>query len=163
MTTLRSLQNAVREAWASVPAPPAEDLKYMDWGWGEEAAEAFTGVAPMDVNISSAGFQAADPLLNLPPRAAAAYLGTYLRSMLWNLEFQKKVGLFDDIITRAHTLTCLSFPPFWQRIKPFLSPKCREVLARVTLHVASEREAFAITPEDIETMQTLATDYLKSV
>jgi hypothetical protein len=46
------LSDAVRDAWASLPAPPADDLKYMAWGWGEEAAREFTGVAPMDVDLA---------------------------------------------------------------------------------------------------------------
>jgi hypothetical protein len=74
MTTIRALSDSVRDAWASIPAPPAEDLKYMAWGWGEDAARELTGVAPMDVDMESKGFYAATPLLDLPPRAAAAHL-----------------------------------------------------------------------------------------
>jgi sugar/nucleoside kinase (ribokinase family) len=163
MTTIRALSDAIRDAWASIPAPPAEDLKYMAWGWGEDAAREFTGIAPMDVDIHSEGFYTATPLLDLPSRAAAAYLGTYLLALLRGLEFQKAVGIFTDVLHRAHVITCLTFPPFWERVvKPFLPPKCREVLAQVTLFVASEHEAFALTPEDVETMRALAADLLKS-
>jgi sugar/nucleoside kinase (ribokinase family) len=162
MTTIQALSDAVRDAWASIPAPPAEDLKYMAWGWGEDAACEFTGVAPMNVDMSSKGFYAATPLLDLPPRAAAAYLGTYLLDLLRGLEFQKAVGIFTDLDHRPHTLTCLEIPHFWDDVRPFLPPKCREVLAQVTLFVASEHEAFALTPEQVETMRTLAADLLKS-
>jgi sugar/nucleoside kinase (ribokinase family) len=161
MTTIRALSEAIRDAWASIPAPPAEDLKYMAWGWGEDAAREFTGVAPMDVDIRSEGFYAATPLLDLPARAAAAYLGTYLLALLRGLEFQKKVGIFTDVLHRAHTLTCLTLPSFLERVRPFLPPKCREVLAQVTLFVASEHEALALTPEDVDIMRAQAAELLK--
>jgi hypothetical protein len=157
MTTIRTLTDAVRDAWASIPAPPAEDLKYMAWGWGEDAAREFTGVAPMDVDITSKGFYAATPLLDLPPRAAAAYLGTYLLALLRSLELQKAIGIFSDVEHRAHTLTCLMLPDFVEEVRPFLPPRCREVLAQVITFVASEHEAFAsLTPEAVETMRALA-------
>jgi sugar/nucleoside kinase (ribokinase family) len=163
MTTIHILSDAVRDAWASIPAPPAEDLKYMAWGWGEEAARAFTGVAPMDVDITSGGFDAATPLLDLPPRASAAYLGTYLVALLRSLELQKTIGIFYDVNTRAHVITCLATPHFWERaVKPFLPPRCREVLAQVTLFVASEHETLALTPEDVDIMKTLAAELLTS-
>jgi hypothetical protein len=162
MMTIRTLSDAIRDAWASIPAPPAEDMKYMAWGWGEDAASEFTGVAPMDVDMESKGFFVATPLLDLPARAAAAYLGTYLLALLRGLDFQKTVGIFSDVTHRAHTLTCLMLPSFCERVRPFLPPKCREVLAQVTLFVASEHEAFALTPEQVETMRMLAADLLKS-
>jgi hypothetical protein len=157
MTTARTLSDAVRDAWSAIPAPPAEDLKYMAWGWGEEAAEAFTGVAPMDVDIDSKGFFAATPLLDLPPRAAAAYLGTYLLSLLRSIDQQKTIGIYVD--SRAHILTCLTTPRFWEDIRPFLPSKCREVLAQVTIFVASEHEDLALTPEDVDTMRKLAATF----
>ena len=162
MTTIQTLSDAVRDAWASIPAPPAEDMQYMDWGWGEEAAREFTGVAPMDVDMESAGFYAATPLLDLPPRAAAAYLGTYLLALLRSLELQKAIGIFFDVLHRAHILTCLTIPHFWEDVRPFLPPRCREVLAQVATFAASEREALALTPEDVDTMRAQAADFLKS-
>jgi hypothetical protein len=110
----------------------------MAWGWGEEAWQAFVNVAPMDVDIDSVGFNAADPLLNLPPRAAAAYLGPYLLSLLRGVEGQLAIGLFHDITTRAHTLTCLMLPNFMERFKPFLPPRCREVIIQVIAFLTSE-------------------------
>jgi hypothetical protein len=162
MTTIRSLSDAIRDAWAAIPAPPAEDLKYMAWGWGEDAAREFTGVAPMDVDTHSEGFYAAEPLLDLPPRAAAAYLGPYLLAVLRDLDLQKDIGIFTNVLHRAHVLTCLTTPHFWEDIKPFLPSKCREVLAQVTLFFASEHEALALTPEDVEIMRAQAADVLKS-
>lgn len=35
MTSSDALEVAMRDAWASIPAPPIEDLKYMEWGFGE--------------------------------------------------------------------------------------------------------------------------------
>jgi hypothetical protein len=160
MTTARTLSDAVRDAWASVPAPPAEDLKYMAWGWGEDAAREFTGVAPMDVDTHSKGFFAAEPLLDLPPRAAAAYLGTYLLAFLRSIEQQKAIGIYVDF--RAHILTCLTIPHFWEDIKPFLPLRCHEVLAQVATFAASEHETLALTPEDVDTMRAEAAKVLKS-
>jgi hypothetical protein len=131
----------------------------MAWGWGEKAARAFVGVAPVDVDIHSAGFYAATPLLDLPPRAAAAYLGTFVMSLLKGLEFQLAAGIFDDVLSRAHTLTCLTLPDFWEEaIRPFLPSKCREVLAQVVIFLASEQEALALTPEQVDTMVALAAE-----
>lgn len=159
MSAAVTLSSAVRQAWAKVPAPPGEDMKYMAWGWGEEAARAFVGIAPMDVDIDSVGFNAATPLLDLPPRAAAAYLGPYVLSLLQGLELQKAIGIFTDIVTRAHTLTCLTLPDFWSRvIRPFLPPKCREVLGEVVAHLVSERKALALKQEQVDTMLALAAE-----
>ena len=159
MSTAMTLYDAVRKAWAPIPAPPAEDLKFMAWGWGEEAWHAFVNVAPMDVDIRSAGFYAATPLLDIPSRAAAAYLGPYLLSLLQHLDFQKNVGIFYDCITRAHTLTCLLLPSFWEEvIRPFLPSECRQVLVEVVAFLASEREALPLTQEQADTMVALAAE-----
>lgn len=133
----------------------------MAWGWGEEAWQAFVNIAPMDVDIDSPGFFVAEPLLKLPHRAAAAYLGTYLLSLLRSLEGQMACGLFYDIFTRAHMIACLTIPHFWKDIRPFLPPKCREVLVQVVAFLTTEgREVLALAPEDVETMTALAADYL---
>jgi len=159
-----TLSDAIRDAWASIPAPPVEDLKYMAWGWGEDAAREFTGVAPMDVDMESKGFYAATPLLDLPNRAAAAYLGTYLLSILRTIEDQKAIGIYVDLLQRAHVITCLETPRFWDAVRPFLPPNCRKVLAHVALFIASEHECFgSLNPEKVATIQAQAADYLKSV
>jgi len=125
----------------------------MEWGWGEKAAREFVGVAPSKVNIESEGFAAATPLLDLAPRAAAAYLGPYLLSLLAGLDFQKKVGLFDDVLIRAHTLTCLTSPEFWAGvIRPFLPNECRQALVEVVAYLSSERRMLSLTDEQVETM-----------
>ena len=128
----------------------------MAWGWGEEAARAFVGVAPVDVDIGSQGFYAATPLLDLPPRAAAAYLGTFIMSLLKGLEFQQKSGVFYDVLSRAHTLTCLTLPSFWERvIRPHLPPTCHEVLAQVVSFLVSQRELLAMNEDQVNTMLSL--------
>ncbi len=163
MKAIRDLSDAVRDAWAAIPAPPVEDLKYMAWGWGEDAAREFTGVAPMDVDRESTGFFAATPLLDLPPRAAAAYLGPFLLTVLRDLETQKNIGIFTNVSHRAHIITFLTIPHFWEDVRPFLPPRCREVLAQVALFFASEHEALVLTPKQVETMRAQAADFLKSV
>jgi hypothetical protein len=45
-------------------------------------------------NTTSAGFLGCTPLLDLPPAAAAAHLGTYLLSLLHGLSLQERAGLF---------------------------------------------------------------------
>lgn len=63
------------------------------------------------------------------------------------------------MVTRAHTLTCLEFPPFWERVvRPLLPPQCREVLAQVVMFLISEREALALTQEQVDTMTALAAE-----
>lgn len=156
MATAGELMAALRDAWSSIPAPPVEDLQYMSWGWGKEAARAFTGIAPMDVDINSAGFFAATPLLDIPPRAAAAYLGTFLVSLLDHLESQGTIGTF---LEGAHTLTCLESRDFWNDvIRPLLPSKCRRVIADIVTYLASERELLALGQEQVDTMLALAAE-----
>lgn len=81
-------------------------------GFRGEAARAFVGVAPMDVDINCAGFLGATPLLELPHRACAAYLGPYLLALLSSIEDQRVMGTFGDIVTRAHIITGLESPCF---------------------------------------------------
>jgi hypothetical protein len=56
----------------------------------------------------------------------------------------------------------LTIPHFWEDVKPFLPPRCREVLAQVTTFLASEHEALALTPEDVDIMRAEAAKVLKS-
>ncbi len=155
--TASELEGRVRAAWTSIAAPPAEDMKLMAWGWGEEAARAFIGVAPMDVDIQSHGFHAATPLFDLPPRAAAAYLGTYLLSLIQSLQFQEAVGLFDDIVTRAHIITCMTNLRFWHRVvRGQLPLNCQQVVAHVARFLAARQEALALKPEQVQTLLELA-------
>ena len=129
----------------------------MEWGWGEEAARAFIGVAPMEVNIQSPGFRAATPLFDLPPRAAAAYLGTYLLSLLQSLQFQEVAGLFYDIVTRGHIITCMTDSLFWQEVvREQLSPSCQEVVADVARFMGASRVALALEPAQVQTLRELA-------
>jgi len=156
VTSVGSLYNLVRDAWASVPPPPTEEMESMAQEFGEEAERAFVGVAPIDVDIDSTGFEAATPLLDLPARAAAAYLGTFLMSLLKGLEFQQAVGIFTDVLSRAHTIACLTRPSFWDRVRPFLPQPCRQALKQVVSYLASQRESLALTPEQVETLMAQA-------
>jgi len=152
---------AIRTAWLHIPPPSSDDLKYMAWGWGEEAWTAFIGVAPMEVNTSSAGFLACTPLLDLPPIAAAAYLGTYLLSLVEGLEFQETCGIFYDILTRAHIIHCLSESDFWQNvIRPYLPPECRHTLVKFSSYLASHQELLALSQEEIDLIVSLSKEDL---
>jgi hypothetical protein len=161
--TTSELRETVRKAWSSVAAPPEQDMQFMEWGWGEEAARAFTGVAPVDVNINSAGFKAATPLFDLPPRAAAPYLGTYLLSLLKWLEFQENAGFFDDVMTRAHTLTVLTERDFWEDvIRKHLPLEAQKAVEEVAHHLVAKRDAFALDQEKVDTLLDLATSRNRS-
>jgi hypothetical protein len=159
MTTARELGIAVHEAWADIPPPPPEQLEHFEWGWGAEAARAFVGVAPVDVDRRSEGFRAATPLLDLPAPAAAAYLGTFVMALLESLDFQQRSGLPDDFLARAHTITCLTLADFWERvIRPCLPQRCQDVLAKVASFLASPpaKEMLLLTDEQAAAMLTLA-------
>lgn len=161
MINTDTMITAVGTAWSHIPPPPAEDLKYMTWGWGEEAWRAFVGIAPVEVNISSPGFLACTPLLDLPSAAAAAYLGTYLLSLLDGLKFQEDCGIFYDILTRAHTIHCLSEPNFWQTvIRPYLPMECRQTLVEFSSYLASHWELLALSQEQIDLIRDLSMEDL---
>ena len=111
----------------------------------------------MEVDIRSPGFHAATPLFDLPPRAAAAYLGTYLLSLLQSLQFQETAGLFYDIVTRAHIITCMTDSLFWQKVvREQLPPSCQNVVADVARFLAASQEALALEPEQVQTLLDLA-------
>jgi hypothetical protein len=160
MSTARELATAVRDAWSDIPAPPPEEVEYFEWGWGPEAARAFVGVAPVDVDRRSEGFRAATPLLDLPAPAAAAYLGTFVMALLESLDHQERAGLPDDFLARAHTITALTLPDFWERvIRPCLPERCRDVLADVAAFLATppERELLLLTDEQAAALLELST------
>ena len=159
MTTARKLCIAVQEAWADVPSPPPEQLQYFEWGWGAEAARAFVGVAPVDVDRRSEGFRAATPLLDLPAPAAAAYVGTFVIALLESIDYQERSEMPDDVLARAHTITCLTLPDFWERVlRPCLPQRCQDVLAKVAAFLASPpaKEMLLLTDEQATAMLTLA-------
>jgi hypothetical protein len=150
------LLNKVKRVWSGIDPAAAEDMKYMEWGWGKEAADAFRGVKPVDVDIDSSGFQVATPLLELPAHAAAAYLGTYLISLLDGLDIQEKVGFPTDISTRAHTLAVMTAPNFWTEIAgPNLPPDCLEVVSEVADLLIAKRVSLALTDAEVATLQRL--------
>lgn len=156
MKAPRELLEKVKRAWSGIDAPAAEDMQHMEWGWGKQSAEAFRGIKPVDVDINSPGFQAAAPLANLPGRAAAAYLGPYLISLLDGLDIQQKVGFPTDITTRAHTLTVMTAPNFWTEIvRPNLPADCLEVVGEVADLMISERVPLALTDAEVVRLQRL--------
>jgi hypothetical protein len=157
MTNVDALTAAVRIAWAQIPVPPAEDLKYLAWACGEDAWRAFVNIAPVAVDISAPGFLGCTPLLDLPPAAAAAYLGSYLLSLLEGLKFQEDNGVFYDVLTRAHVISCLSEPDFWQSvIRPHLPAECQAILVAFASYLASRRELLALPEERVDLIVALS-------
>jgi len=152
-----SLASAVRAAWSAIPAPPAKDMQYIEWSCGPDAARALVMVRPADVDIHSAGFLGCTPLLDLPPNAAAAYLGAYLLSLLHGVDLQEQTGIFHDIVTRAHVLACLALEDFWRTvIRPHLSAECRLTLVRLSYYVAAQRKLLALSDEEADRLIALA-------
>jgi hypothetical protein len=147
----------VRTAWSPIAAPPAEDLRYMEWACGEKAWRAFVGIAPVDVDISSPAFLGCTPLLDLPAGAAAAYLGTYLLSLLEGLRLQEAGGVFHDVLTRAHVLYCLSDAGFWRDvIRPHLPLECQTELVEVCAYLAASRDLLALPQEQVDRILVLS-------
>ena len=154
MSNALELLEKVRSAWAAVDAPPPEDMKHLEWIAGRQSAEAFTGIRPTDVDIESSGFQAATPLLELPARAAAAYLGTYLISLLYGLNIQANVGFPTDISTRSHTIATLLASNFWTDIAgPNLPSECLEVLGEVTEFLIANRGPLTLEDDEVARLQ----------
>ncbi len=156
MLTPAELLTKVKRVWSKIDAAPIEDMRSMSWISGAESAKAFTGVKPIDVDIDSVGFRAATPLLELPARVAAAYLGTYLISLLDGLEIQEKVGFPTDISTRVHTLTVLMAPGFFTDIaSPHLPADCLEVVRDVVALLIAQREPLLLTDGEVARYERL--------
>jgi len=157
MSDAETVAATIRLAWSRIPPPPAEDLKYLSWACGEDAWRTLVNVAPVAVDTSAAGFLGCTPLLDLPPRAAAAYLGPYLLSLIEGLKFQSENGVFYDILTRAHVITCLSDADFWNGvIRTHLPADCREALVELSALLASYREMMALPDGQLAQIADLA-------
>ncbi|GEM_PF-2374019 len=155
MTPLQ-LAEKIKDVWSRIEAPPVEDMRSMRWESGAEAAKAFTGVKPIDVDIESVGFEVATPLMNLPARAAAAYLGPYMLSLLDGLVIQENAGFPVDIMTRPHTLATMSAPNFWtDTVGPNLPPECQEVVGEVAAMIVAHRVALALTDKNVAKFERL--------
>ena len=155
LPTARDLKAEVKAAWAGVDAPPIDDMDIMDWEYGEAAVSAFVGVRPVDVDIGSAGFKAATPLLELPANAAAAYLGPYLVSLLQGFQIQEDVGFPVDVRTSSHTIFALSSPGFWTDIATHLSNACISVLGKVARFIIEHGDAFLLSEEEAGVLERL--------
>lgn len=147
----------IRAAWSLVPAPPTDEVKVLAWGWGEQSWRVFVGVAPLDVDIDSAGFLGCTPLLDLPPRAAAAYLGPYLLSIIAGLQFQAENVVFYDLLTRAHLLHCLSEERFWTEVvRAELSSEGARAVEDCCVFLAANRGPLALPDDQCARMLELA-------
>ncbi len=150
------LRAEVHAAWDPWPAPPPSDLQILAREWGGPVWRAFAGIPPMKVDIDSAEFLGCTPLLNLPPQAAAAYLGTYLLSFLDGAAFQHSVGVFHDPVTRAHVISCLKGERFWRTcLIPWMSPPARTTLLHFVDYLDRYRDDFSLPPEDVSRMRRL--------
>jgi hypothetical protein len=143
----QELQDLVLSAWSSVPAPPERDMEIMSRGWGDAAARAFVEIRPTQVDTESAGFHASTPLFDLPRNAAAAYLGTFLRSLLQSLAFQQETGLFDDIVTRPHTLAFITGSSFRAEVFDRLDNRRREAVSAVAGYLVKQGHLLRLTNE----------------
>jgi hypothetical protein len=151
---------AIRNAWSPIPPPPAPQMQYIAEEWGEETLRAFLGIPPMEVDTYTPEFLGCTPLLDLAPSAAAAYLGTYLLSLLEGLAVQERIGVFPDLLTRAHVLNCILQEHFWRTvIRPYLPPPCRQALVDLAYYLVARRELLALTAEETGRITTLATAF----
>jgi hypothetical protein len=156
MTAAQDLNAEIHAAWAVMEAPAPQDMAVMDWEYGEDAKKAFVGVRPIDVDIGSAGFAAATPLLELPAHAAAAYLGPYLLSLIKGFQIEEAVGFPVDIKTRSYTLFAMSSPTFWTDIAgPHLNDACVSVLGKVARFVVQNDEVFQLSEEERRGLERL--------
>jgi len=154
--TPQDLMAEVKTAWAGLDAPPPADMAIMNWEYGEDAVVAFVGVRPVDVDIDSAGFRVATPLLELPAHAAAAYLGPYLVSILRGFQIQEEVGFPIEIKTLSHTIYALASPGFWTDIaSPHLNDACVSALGRVARFVIEHGDAFLVSKEETRGLERL--------
>ncbi|WMJ02459.1 hypothetical protein RBU55_13115 [Pseudomonas chlororaphis subsp. aurantiaca] len=156
LVDLDDLKAEVKAAWAELEAPPVQDMAIMNWEYGEDAVHTFVGVRPVDVDINSAGFMAATPLLDLPAHAAAAYLGPYLTSLLEGIQIEEAVGFPIDIKTRTHTIFAMASPSFWTDIaSPHLSDTCVSVLGKVAHFIIEHGDVFLFSEEEARGLERL--------
>ncbi|WP_156339184.1 hypothetical protein [Chondromyces crocatus] len=155
------LHARIRDAWSDFPTPHPDHLQQIAWAH-PGLLEAFAGVAPIDVKTTSNAFQGCTPLLDLRPEAAAAYLGPFLLSFLQGAQDQRTLGIFVDLIPRAHLLTCLGLESFWRcTIGPHVAPRAASTLAAFIDYLCRGRRDFAITEANAETMRTLMAIHLR--
>lgn len=155
-SSLDDLKAEIRTAWSAMEAPPAQDMTFLDWEYGEDAVRAFVGIQPVDVDIESPGFRIATPLLDLPAQAAAAYLGPYLVALLESFQLEEAWGFPVEIKTRVHTIFTLAWPNFWTDIAaPNLSDACVSALGKVTRFVIEHSEVFQLSSDETRGLERL--------
>ena len=151
------LRTEVHAAWDLWPVPDPADLQTLADEWGVKVWTAFAGVPPLEVDIGSSEFLQCTPLLDLPPPAAAAYLGTYLLSFLHSATLQRNTGMFYDFTTRAHLLVCLQNENFWRTcLIPCMFPRARITVRNFVDYLIHNQEFFAVIPEDLTAMRRFA-------
>jgi hypothetical protein len=140
---------AIREAWSTMPAPDLAGVAHTDY-WDETTERVFAGRAPLAVDIASGDFSVAEPLLDLPDAAAAAYLAPFLLALLKDLRFQLQFGIFTEIITRAHTISMLADEQFQADVvRGTLPPAAQNAVALTAAVMISHADELAITPDNL--------------
>jgi hypothetical protein len=156
MSTYEVILDEVRRAWSDVPAANLDDIASIRIRSGKESAQAFEGVKPIDVDIESTGFLSATPLFELRPRAAAAYLGTYLIFYLDDYGIQLAAGVPTDVFNRAHLITFLTRPNFWADFaRPHLDGKCIDALGKTVAFVIEHAEDLLLSDKEIDRLGRL--------
>ena len=65
--------------------------------------------------------------------------------------------MFTDIVTRAHTLTCLTDPSFWDEvIRKHLSPECQDAVVQVVHFMVTKRDDLALDQKQVDILVALA-------
>ena len=155
LTDVEAAETAIRQAWADVPAPDLTGVPHTDY-WDDATAQVFAGHAPLEVDIASGEFSAAEPLFDLPACAAGAYLAPFLLALLKELRFQLQFGVFTEIITRAHTISALADEQFQADVvRGSLSPGAQTAVAQTAAVMITHSEELAITPDNLARLERL--------
>lgn len=151
------IADQVQSAWSKLDAAPIEDMEYFTLGWGKRIEHLFVGVKPSDVDIDDEDFRIEMPLNEVPPRAAAAYLGPYLRAFLLDLAFQEKIGFFSEPLLRAHVTVFLTNPRVWtDTLKDNLPDDCKAALGRAVEYCLKSAELIDLSEEEARSLGWLS-------
>ena len=122
-----------------------------------DAAEKVADMAPIDVDLRDDAFADIELAMDFPQDLQAQLLGAYLLALLDSYKIQKKINFPNNIALRADVITTLSDRRFWvDTMRPNLPPECWMAVADVADFMVAERDAFALTEEQCETLGRLS-------
>ncbi|HVL21221.1 MAG TPA: hypothetical protein VM422_09615 [Amaricoccus sp.] len=157
MSTAMEIAAQITKAWSLIDAPPRDDMEYFTIGWGQGEKEVFLDVKPMDVDREDEKFLVADALIELSPRATAAYLGPYLTAFLEDLAFQESEGFFSEPMLRGNVLTLLTMPRTWSdALQPNLPTRCKAALGAAVSYILRSREILKLSAANIKALERLS-------